>query len=235
VVEAGVDLDFDEVWRDLGPVDAVVQAAGRCNRHFKHDCGNVLVWHLVNRTERGDATLAQYVYGKIHTYAAKKMFEQELLLQESNFYEAIANYFETVRQAKSTSTSKKLLEAMQRWRFTRRDRDSELLGVANFALIEERPHYLNVFVEIDDNATKTWQLTKPRLSTKKISGAGGRLTWPLNVIFPVTCSLSPLSWSSGAWTIQLTHYIYLKICSLNSTIQKPALSALMMKRFSSFN
>ena len=167
VVEAGVDLDFDEVWRDLGPVDAVVQAAGRCNRHFKHDCGNVLVWHLVNRTERGDATLAQYVYGKIHTYAAKKMFEQELLLQESNFYEAIANYFETVRQAKSTSTSKKLLEAMQRWRFTRRDRDSELLGVANFALIEERPHYLNVFVEIDDNATKTWQLYQTTVVNEK--------------------------------------------------------------------
>lgn len=153
VVEAGVDLDFDEVWRDIGPIDAVVQVAGRCNRHFRREKGLVRLVRLVD--ERGN-TLARRVYGNIHVWGAEKVFEQRSFLEEPDFFEAVADFFQFVRERKDTSKSEGILEAMRSLRF-QRDREELDYAVKDFRLIEDRPDQVEVFVAVDERAEEIWQ------------------------------------------------------------------------------
>ena len=43
LIEAGVDIDFNVVIRSMAGLDSISQAAGRCNRNAKSDCGDVYI------------------------------------------------------------------------------------------------------------------------------------------------------------------------------------------------
>lgn len=52
LIEAGVDLDFFTVFRELTGLDSILQAGGRCNREGKRTGANVFVFRLENEGTR---------------------------------------------------------------------------------------------------------------------------------------------------------------------------------------
>lgn len=100
VIEAGVDLDFDLVFRDLGPLDSIIQVAGRCNRHCRPGMGQVFVAKLVD--ERG-RSLANDVYDGVLLDQTKFLLRQYRDFDEGSSAEIIHQYYRNVRSAVSDS------------------------------------------------------------------------------------------------------------------------------------
>ncbi len=106
LVEAGVDISFDRVYRDLAPIDSIVQAAGRCNRSFERDRGHVTVWWLDVPDEQ-NKTPAEAVYNRGETLlpvAAETLDsvrdEDAVLSETAVADDAVTQYYETLHEQK---------------------------------------------------------------------------------------------------------------------------------------
>lgn len=61
LIEAGVDIDFPVVYRDLCPLPNLIQTAGRCNRNYKLDFGEVYFFEIKDKNKYSSA---KKIYGR---------------------------------------------------------------------------------------------------------------------------------------------------------------------------
>ena len=99
VIEAGVDLDFDYVFRDMAPFDSIVQAAGRCNRRMMNEVGRIDIAEIV-REDKSGRSYASYVYDDISLDVTKEILMQRKRFFETDVQEMLSKYYDQLGKKK---------------------------------------------------------------------------------------------------------------------------------------
>ena len=143
LVEAGVDLDFCTVYRQLAGVDSMIQAAGRCNREGKRAAQDSFAY-LFQFEEK------EYVPGQqLQTDVSKMLLSEG---EDISSLHGIEKYFEALYHFRGESLDKKkIFEEFKdkRYNFAK--------AAKEFKLIEENT--LTVFISREEEAEELlWQI-----------------------------------------------------------------------------
>lgn len=158
LVEAGVDLDFMSVYRELAGVDSIIQAAGRCNRNGTRDKKNSFVYIFEwEKKERFPGQRQQIDIAKCMLAEGKDI----------TTLESIKEYFQRLYHIKGESLDvKKILQQFE-------DHEYNFCTAArDFRLIEEST--IMIFVGKESAAKQLLQEIQQRGLTKGLMRKAGQ-------------------------------------------------------------
>lgn len=144
VVEAGVDLDFNIGFRDLGPIDSIIQVTGRINRNNKRKQQNEPLYIV-------DFGECQKIYGQLTYQQSRKALEGKKVISESNYLHLINEYFDNISDKSSFRDSREYFKSLKALNYDCDD-PKRNYAISSFRIIEESDRYRPVFIEIDDQS-----------------------------------------------------------------------------------
>ncbi len=140
LIEAGVDISVDTVFRQLSPIDSIIQAAGRANRYNeKPEIAEVFVYDIEEYRKSSN-----YVYGNDLLIKTENVLKDYQIVEEKNYIQLIEKYFKEVRK-QSVNTSQPILKAIKNLDF----------ALVDFELIENRKTE-SVYIQLNERAKEVW-------------------------------------------------------------------------------
>lgn len=148
MIEAGVDIDCECVYRDLGPLDSIIQVSGRCNRNnVLKNKGKMNVFRL-KKNENYDFCR---IYDPTLIDISEMILNKKKIIRESDFLELIEEYFsEAEKRMYSESNLNKSIKTLN---YNDKEENNP---ISSFKLIDEDYYRKDVFVEINKAAINVW-------------------------------------------------------------------------------
>jgi CRISPR-associated endonuclease/helicase Cas3 len=141
LVEAGVDISVNTVFRQLAPVDSIIQSAGRANRYSENTEASEVYLYKIEEYQRA----SNMIYGNDLLIKTENVLKEFSEISENEYLEIIRKYFVEVRK-QSDNTTNDLLKAIKNFDFA----DVDL------KVIEERKTE-SVFIQLNEFAKTIWK------------------------------------------------------------------------------
>ena len=146
LIEAGVDIDMDIVYRDFATLDSINQTAGRANRNGIESKGIVKLYKLIDDNDR---YYCNYIYPRYLLSATEEVLEDKDIIEESDIFDLNNKYFEKVNKRLSNDHSKKMLKLVERLEFKKFRDEFELIDKKKSELIK-----VDLIINIDEETDK---------------------------------------------------------------------------------
>lgn len=151
MIEAGVDIDVENVFRDFGPLESINQVCGRCNRNFRNGKkGRVRLFQVLDDKNK-NTPFERYIYGKspLSMMETRAILSGGTEISECGFLDNMDSYYNRIAEKSRLDESESLRSAMENLQFENIYKEFKLID-------EEGYERKDVFIEYDENAADVW-------------------------------------------------------------------------------
>jgi CRISPR-associated endonuclease/helicase Cas3 len=150
LIEAGVDIDVDTVYRDFSTMDSINQVSGRCNRNYSEGKKGLVKLFILKDENK---EYYRYIYSPFLIDKTKEVLKEAPERISENYFLTLSNnYFKKIKDSGSDDASNKILSFVQKLEFEQLYK--------NFKLIQDDYYKIDVFIELDYFAKAVWNQYK---------------------------------------------------------------------------
>lgn len=143
LIEAGVDIDMDVVYRDFAPHSSIVQTGGRCNRENDSGSGELHIIQLEDSERDADTPqyFSGYIYDDVLLGCTRKTLSAGYTYDEKEItYEGTDSYFRYLKRRGADDED--IYRSVEKRIFSKVD---------DFTLIEKDYVSLSIYIEQDES------------------------------------------------------------------------------------